>query len=76
MAERMVGVVNWELVPMADGNEPPFDLPQTPPKGTVWCECGRFARWVGERHYYNGHYDCYSYTVDCSRCGEVTIECV
>ena len=40
------------------------------------CLCGRFAKYVGDRYYYNGRFDCYSYTVLCSRCGEVTIECV
>lgn len=40
------------------------------------CLCGRFAKWVGERYYYNGQFDCYSYDVDCSRCGPVTVECV
>lgn len=42
----------------------------------VQCLCGRFAKFVGDRHYYNGTFDCYSYDVDCSRCGVVTIECV
>lgn len=40
------------------------------------CLCGRFAKYVGDRHYYNGQFNCYSYTVRCSRCGDVTIECV
>ena len=40
------------------------------------CLCGRFAKWVGDSHYYNGQFDCYSYTVRCSLCGEVTVECV
>ena len=42
----------------------------------VQCLCGRFARSLGGRHYYNGQFDCYSYDVECSRCGVVTIECV
>lgn len=40
------------------------------------CLCGRFAKWVGDRHYYNGQFDCYRYTVRCSRCGVVDVECV
>jgi len=40
------------------------------------CSCGRFARWLGESHYYNGQFDCYSFDVACSRCGVVTVECV
>ncbi len=41
------------------------------------CLCGRFAKSAGGRgHYYNGNFNCYSYDVDCSRCGIVTIECV
>lgn len=46
------------------------------PKGTFWCLCGRFAKFVGENHYYNGEFNCYSYTVNCSRCGIITVECV
>ena len=42
----------------------------------AFCECGLFAKWVGEYYYYNGEFDCYSYTVDCKRCGIVTVECV
>lgn len=40
------------------------------------CLCGRFAKWVSDQHYYNGTFDCYRYTVRCSRCGDVDIECV
>lgn len=40
------------------------------------CQCGRFAKWVGDHYHYNGQFDCYSYTVRCSHCGEVTVECV
>lgn len=43
---------------------------------TPHCLCGRFAKWVGDQHYYNGQFDCYRYTVRCSRCGDVDIECV
>lgn len=42
----------------------------------VRCLCGRFAKWVGERSYYDGTYDCYSYDVQCAHCGLVTVECV
>lgn len=46
------------------------------PGGTWTCNCGRFAKFLSESHYYNGEFDCYSYTVDCKRCGVVTVECV
>lgn len=46
------------------------------PCHTHHCLCGRFAKWAGDRHYYNGNFDCYSYDLLCSRCGVVTIECV
>lgn len=45
-------------------------------RGSFKCECGLFAKFLRERHYYNGQFDCYSYTVQCARCGEVTVECV
>lgn len=49
---------------------------RAPNRHQVHCLCGRFAKWVGEQHYYNGTFNCYRYTVRCSRCGEVDIECV
>lgn len=54
-------------------DESPIPKPRKP---GIQCACGRFAKWAGDRHYYNGQFDCYSYTVRCSRCGDVTIECV
>ena len=45
-------------------------------RGSVQCLCGRFAKYLGGRSYYNGTFDCYSFDVDCSRCGVVTVECV
>lgn len=51
-------------------------IPQKKKPGSWKCECGLFARFIGDRHYYNGTWDCYNYTVDCKRCGEVTVECV
>jgi hypothetical protein len=59
---------------LVDGE--PYDRPSDPHPATLHCLCGRFARWVGDSHYYNGTFDCYSYTVHCARCGDVTIECV
>jgi hypothetical protein len=60
-----------------------LDLPGEPPEKPKpakhpagQCLCGRFAKWAGDRHYYNGQFDCYSYDVLCSRCGIVTVECV
>jgi hypothetical protein len=52
------------------------DVPPAKKPGSWKCECGLFARFVSDRHYYNGQFDCYSYTVRCSRCGLVTVECV
>lgn len=43
--------------------------------GGYQCHCGRFAKYLSGRHYYNGVWDCYSYDVMCSRCGKVTVEC-
>jgi hypothetical protein len=42
----------------------------------VRCTCGRFAKWLGDKHYYNGTFDCYRYTVRCAEHGVVNIECV
>ena len=50
--------------------------PQPKKPGSWKCECGLFARFLRDRHYYNGSWDCYNYTVACKRCGEVTVECV
>lgn len=40
------------------------------------CLCGRFAKFLGIRHYYNGHYDCATMSLECKRCGPVDIELV
>lgn len=72
--QELNAMTEWEI---SEDSSPEADVP--PPasrRETAHCLCGRFARTVGSRHYYNGHYDCYSYDVDCSRCGVVTIECV
>jgi hypothetical protein len=42
----------------------------------VHCLCGRFAKFIGTRHYYDGLYDCETLTVECKRCGVVDIEMV
>lgn len=71
--------ITWE--DLVGHPEPPSDAkPQymatrdRPPP--LQCTCGRFAKYVGDQHYYNGTWDCYRYTVRCSRCGDVDIECV
>lgn len=52
-------------------------LDDGPKRSGSWtCLCGLFAKFVSESSYYNGQFDCYSYTVDCKRCGVVTVECV
>lgn len=38
--------------------------------------CGRFAKYLGGRSYYNGNWDCYSFDTECSKCGVQTTECV
>jgi hypothetical protein len=43
---------------------------------TPQCLCGRFAKFVGVTHYYNGNFDCARLTVECKRCGIVDIELV
>jgi len=50
--------------------------PGPPPRPSVQCLCGRFARYVGVRHGYNGSFSTETMTVECSRCGTVTIELV
>ena len=61
----------------AEGLAEAVDLQRRAPnREQVHCPCGRFAKWVGDQHYYNGQFDCYRYTVRCSRCGDVDIECV
>lgn len=40
------------------------------------CLCGRFAKFIGIHHYYNGNYDCATLNVECKRCGTVGIELV
>jgi hypothetical protein len=57
-------VEDWVVSPIPTKREAPH------------CACGRFAKYLGGRSYYNGNWACYSYDVDCSRCGVVTIECV
>lgn len=53
-------------------------LPPTKPlpRPSVQCLCGRFSRYLGITHGYNGSYSTETMTVDCSRCGVVTIELV
>jgi hypothetical protein len=54
----------------------PLLHPEPSNRHQVHCLCGRFAKWGGDRHYYNGQYNCYSFDVICGRCGTVTVECV
>lgn len=53
-----------------------FALEPDKKPGTWTCECNWFATFVSDRHYFNGEWDMYSYTVDCKRCGIITVECV
>lgn len=66
-----------QLIP--DGDlAPQSDERQTDRRrgGGVQCACGRFAKHVSTRHWYNGTWNMITVTVRCSRCGEVNIECV
>lgn len=67
--------LTWELL-----TEPPAVVHWTEEhpaaREPLRCLCGRFAKWGGDRHYYNGNYNCYSYDIDCTHCGTVTVECV
>jgi hypothetical protein len=45
-------------------------------KPQVQCSCGRFAKFIRVRHWYNGSYNCETLEVHCSRCGDVGIEMV
>lgn len=48
--------------------------PTRPPP--LQCHCGRFAKHLQTRRHYNGTWDLITIHLQCSRCGEVTIECV
>jgi hypothetical protein len=67
------GNLSWD-----DLSEPAPGDPQRPMQvaPALHCLCGRFAKYLGDQHYYNGQFDCYRYTIRCSRCGDVDIECV
>lgn len=66
-------VVTWEILDPSEPDDSPIPQGRNP---GIHCLCGRFGKWVGDQHYYNGNFDCYRYTVRCSRCGDVDIECV
>jgi hypothetical protein len=66
----------WHLLePDEVPSEPDYQL-HPRPHHDLHCACGRFAKFKSERYYYNGTYDCYSFDVECARCGVTTIECV
>ena len=68
----------WFKEIVLDPSDPYFDpLPIKPKREPLHCGgCGRFARWAGDEHYYNGNWDCYRYTTHCSVCGDIDVECV
>lgn len=54
-------------------------VPSEPSPRRSWpvqCPCGRFAKYDGDQHYYNGWFDCYRFWTICSRCGRQATECV
>ena len=65
-------MITWEIL----SGEELAAIEAAAPPHALQCACGRFAKYLGDRHYYTGNYSCYSYTVRCSRCGDVTVECV
>jgi hypothetical protein len=58
-------VAAWEAEP-----------PQKQRRWQAQCTCGRFAKYLGIRYWYNGSYTCETMTVECSRCGTVGVELV
>jgi hypothetical protein len=58
-------------------DDSPYELPKLKRScPTPQCLCGRFAKYVGVTHYYNGNFDCETLTVECKHCGTVDIELV
>lgn len=67
-------MMRWQdILDLTEPDDSPILQPKVP---GIRCACGRFAKWVGDEHYYNGQFDCYRYVVRCTRCGDVTVECV
>ena len=69
------------LVSMA--KKPPSELDavvwkqnlEVPIPSVARCSCGEMSRCVGDLRYFTEEFKMYSYTVECGRCGEVTVEC-
>ena len=70
-------MLEWKLIDPADwyGDEREEKQYGNRGQGGYQCACGRFAKFVSSRHYYNGWYDCYASTLNCQRCGEVEVKC-
>jgi len=68
--------IDWAEVfgDLVEGGDRPSS--KAPPRPSVQCLCGRFSRYLGVDHGFNGNYATETMTVDCSRCGVVTIELV
>lgn len=77
MTEPIKVRIRWaDLDQPVSATNDPGPPPRSPKHPAAQCLCGRFAKWLGDEHYYNGQFDCYRYTVRCSRCGDVSVECV
>ena len=70
--------MNWGEIFKGELPYPPDNHDYEPgQRNTSNCPgCGRFAKYVGDEHYYNGTWDCYRYTTRCKKCGDLDTECV
>jgi hypothetical protein len=67
---KLVEEDDWETL----WEEPP-SRPSS--RETYKCDyCGRFVKNPTGTSYYNGTWDCYRLSYECSKCGSVDIECV
>lgn len=68
MAEPGIGDID-QLLAIATQQQPWLGVGNCP-------GCGRFARVVAERHFYDGTWDQYQFTTACGKCGQLDTECV
>jgi hypothetical protein len=79
--EELKDLTSFEYFGVVEEPDGWNDEPETKRYGnrgnpSAQCACGRFAKHVRTERYYNGFFDTVSMTVDCSRCGEVSIRLV
>lgn len=68
--------MSLEWVEVFPEDEPPAKAAGNRGIPSAQCACGRFAKYVGTKPYYNGTWNMARMTVECSRCGTVDIELV